>query len=86
MILQLNQQPGKNELSSGVDAVALALATELAELRDQLDKRTGQCLEYRALALELDEALKESERRIEELEAELVETLDRCMDKWGETP
>lgn len=56
--------------------VALALADELAQLRDQLDKRTGQCLEYRALALELDEALKESERRIAELEAELVETVD----------
>ena len=57
----------------GVDntEVALALAEELNQLRDLLDKRTGQCLEYRALAIELDEALKESEARVEELEMQL---------------
>lgn len=53
--------------------VALALAAELNELRGALDHRTGQCLEYRALALELDEALKTSETRVTELEGIVTE-------------
>lgn len=53
--------------------VQMALARELAELRDALDRRTGQCLEYRALALELDEALKAAESRVEELEGIVAE-------------
>lgn len=61
-------------------ALALALADELTQLRDQLDKRTGQCLEYRALALELYEALKGAERRIEELETELEGLTTRLHD------
>ena len=67
--------------------VQMALARELAELRDALDRRTGQCLEYRALALELDEALKASESRVEELEgiiAELQGQRDHYQQEYSE--
>lgn len=59
--------------------VELALAGELAELRQLIDRRTAQCLDYRAALLESDATCRRLEidvARLEDTVAVLTESYE----------